>query len=89
MKNFLAHNDEIRKEMLEEISCASIEDLFKHIPVKMKSFDKAGLNLEQLEEAFKNGVKLFQFSNPNNPTGVIYSHDEIVEILKESMRAEK
>lgn len=39
MKNFLAHNDEIRKEMLEEISCASIEDLFKHIPVKMKSFD--------------------------------------------------
>lgn len=39
MKNFLAHNDEIRKEMLEGISCASIEDLFKHIPVKMKSFD--------------------------------------------------
>lgn len=39
MKNFLAHNDKIRKEMLEEISCASIEDLFKHIPVKMKSFD--------------------------------------------------
>lgn len=39
MKNFLAHNDEIRKEMLEEISCASIEDLFKRIPVKMKSFD--------------------------------------------------
>lgn len=39
MKNFLAHNDEIRKKMLEEISCASIEDLFKHIPVKMKSFD--------------------------------------------------
>ena len=39
MKNFLAHNDEIRKEMLEEISCASIEDLFKHIPVKMKSFE--------------------------------------------------
>lgn len=39
MKNFLAHNDEIRKKMLEEISCASIEDLFKHIPVKMKSFE--------------------------------------------------
>ena len=39
MKNFLAHHDETRKEMLEEISCASIEDLFKHIPVKMKSFD--------------------------------------------------
>ena len=29
MKNFLAHTDEIREEMLREISCASIEDLFK------------------------------------------------------------
>lgn len=55
------------------------------VPIRMdymKSFDKAGLNLEQLEDAFKNGVKLFEFSNPNNPTGAIYSHDEIVEIAK-------
>ena len=37
----------------------------------------AGLNLTQLEDAFKTGVKLFLFSNPNNPTGVIYSRDEI------------
>ena len=37
----------------------------------MKSTKEAGLNLDQLEEAFKSGVKLFQFSNPNNPTGVI------------------
>ncbi len=43
---------------------------------------KAGLDLTQLEEAFKNGVKLFQFSNPNNPTGVIYSREEIIEIAK-------
>lgn len=40
----------------------------------------AGLDLAQLEEAFKAGVKLFLFSNPNNPTGVIYSPDEISEI---------
>ena len=45
MKNFLAHTDEIREEMLREISCASIEDLFKQIPVKFKdgqSFERNG-----------------------------------------------
>lgn len=39
MKNFLAHTDEIRNEMLKEISCASIDDLFKQIPVKFKDFN--------------------------------------------------
>ncbi|BDH63023.1 aspartate aminotransferase [Lysinibacillus sp. PLM2] len=42
----------------------------------------SGLDLTQLEEAFKSGVKLFLFSNPNNPTGVIYSQDEIHTIAK-------
>lgn len=37
MKNFIAHNDKIRNEMLETISYAStIEDLFTQIPIKMK-----------------------------------------------------
>jgi aspartate/methionine/tyrosine aminotransferase len=40
----------------------------------------AGLDLNQLEEAFKAGVKTFLFSNPNNPAGVIYSKDEIGQI---------
>lgn len=40
----------------------------------------AGINLTQLEEAFKSGVKTFLFSNPNNPTGVIYSEIEIKAI---------
>ncbi|HVX87358.1 MAG TPA: pyridoxal phosphate-dependent aminotransferase, partial [Gemmatimonadales bacterium] len=39
--------------------------------------DRAGLDLGQLEAAFKSGVKTFLFSNPGNPTGVIYSPDEI------------
>ncbi|HVX89413.1 MAG TPA: aminotransferase class I/II-fold pyridoxal phosphate-dependent enzyme, partial [Gemmatimonadales bacterium] len=39
--------------------------------------DRAGLDLGQLEAAFKSGVKTFLFSNPGNPTGVIYSADEI------------
>ena len=38
MKNFLAHTDEIRNDMLKEIECTSVEDLFKQIPVKFKDF---------------------------------------------------
>ncbi|MGB8451284.1 MAG: pyridoxal phosphate-dependent aminotransferase [Anaerocolumna sp.] len=57
------------------------------VPVQMDYWKgakkgQAGLDLTQLEEAFKKGVKLFQFSNPNNPTGVIYSREEIIEIAK-------
>ena len=53
------------------------------VPVKMDYFghsDRAGLNLDQLEKAFRSGVKLFLFSNPNNPVGAIYSQDEIRSI---------
>ena len=39
MKNFIAHTDKIREEMLKEISCSSIDDLFKQIPVIFKNFD--------------------------------------------------
>ncbi len=42
----------------------------------------AGLDVKELEAAFANGVKLFLFSNPNNPTGVIYSRREITTIAK-------
>ncbi len=38
MKNFIAHTDEIRQEMLNAVSCTSIEDLFEQIPVKIKEF---------------------------------------------------
>ncbi|WP_172124581.1 MULTISPECIES: pyridoxal phosphate-dependent aminotransferase [unclassified Devosia] len=41
---------------------------------------QAGLDLDQLEAAFQAGAKLFLFSNPNNPTGVVYSSDEIASI---------
>lgn len=41
---------------------------------------EAGLKLDQLEAAFMGGVKLFLFSNPNNPTGVVYSDTEIDRI---------
>ena len=48
MKNFIAHTDEIREKMLQEISCSSVDDLFKHIPVKIKNFDMAH-HLSELE----------------------------------------
>lgn len=46
----------------------------------------AGLDLEQLEKSFNSGVRTFLFSNPNNPTGVIYSRSEIEEIAELARR---
>lgn len=36
MKNFLVHNDDVKREMLDSINIASIEDLFKQIPQKAR-----------------------------------------------------
>lgn len=55
------------------------------VPIRMEyetAKVKSGINLEQLESAFQEGVKLFLFSNPNNPVGAIYSQDEICAIAK-------
>lgn len=49
-------------------------------PVQMRYENvsgKSGIDLAELEKGFKNGVKLFLFSNPNNPVGCVYSADEI------------
>lgn len=39
-----------------------------------------GPDLNLLETAFKNGTKVFVFSTPNNPTGLVYSRSAITEI---------
>lgn len=53
------------------------------VSVQMRYFvaeNESGLDLRALEEAFRGGVKLFLFSNPNNPTGAVYSDREIRRI---------
>ena len=39
MKNFIAHTNETRNQILKEISRSTIEDLFKQIPAKYKEFN--------------------------------------------------
>ncbi len=54
------------------------------VPVEMDYLSResgAGLDLDQLEAAFKSGVRTFLFSNPNNPAGVVYTADEIARIV--------
>ena len=51
------------------------------VPIRWKDVEHySGLDLEALEKAFQDGVKLFLYSNPNNPTGVIYSPEEVAAI---------
>jgi aspartate/methionine/tyrosine aminotransferase len=55
------------------------------VPVRMDYLMRAngaGLDLAQLEDAFKSGVKTFLFSNPNNPAGVVYDPTEIARIAE-------
>ncbi|MEO8543457.1 MAG: pyridoxal phosphate-dependent aminotransferase [Betaproteobacteria bacterium] len=59
------------------------------VPVKLNylaATENAGLDLGQLEDAFKAGAKVFVFSNPNNPVGVVYSHEEINDIARLARR---
>lgn len=59
------------------------------VPVRMDYLSRthgAGLDLGQLEEAFRSGVQTFLFSNPNNPAGVVYAPDEIARIAELATR---
>lgn len=56
--NFASHTDDIRKEMLEEINLSNIEDLFSHIPIKMKSLDLAdGISEMEAQKLVKSIAK--------------------------------
>ncbi len=55
------------------------------VPIQLKYEGResgAGLDLQELENAFQAGVKLFLFSNPNNPVGCIYTQEEVTGIAK-------
>jgi len=55
------------------------------VPVRMDYLggtETACLDLGQLEAAFRSGVKTFLFSNPSNPTGVVYARAEIEAIAR-------
>lgn len=45
-----------------------------------------GIAREQLEEAFKKGIKVFVFSTPNNPTGYVYNTSELTDIAELAAR---
>lgn len=52
------------------------------IPMEYKRVKTgSGIDLFALKKAFSDRVKLFLFSNPNNPVGCVYSFDEITEIV--------
>lgn len=59
------------------------------VPVRLDYLNRtegAGLDLDNLENVFKSGVKTFLFSNPNNPTGVVFLPTEIATIGELAVR---
>ena len=51
------------------------------IPLKYRGSQlEKGIDLNQLEQEFKNGTEVFVFSTPNNPTGHVYSRATIIRI---------
>lgn len=62
------------------------------MPVQLRWRDaapgQAGIDLDQLEAAFRDGARLLVFSNPNNPTGVVFSAAEIAAIVELANRYE-
>ncbi|MCR9202035.1 MAG: pyridoxal phosphate-dependent aminotransferase [Planctomycetaceae bacterium] len=53
------------------------------IPLQYQSqASDVGPDMQRLEDAFKQGVKVFVFSNPNNPTGAVYPQGKINAIAR-------
>jgi len=46
----------------------------------LNTSSKNGIDLKLLEKAFKQDTKVFVFSTPNNPTGLVYSSEVISQI---------
>ena len=61
MKNFIAHSEEERQEMLNAISCNSVDDLFKTLPIKM-----AELKLDEPLSEMQTQKKVKALAKKNN-----------------------
>lgn len=48
MKNFIAHTNSTRESMLKAVSCMTLDDLYKQVPIKFKDFSMAN-PLSELE----------------------------------------
>ena len=82
----IAHGDKVAIVEPDYFANRKLVEFFEGelVPVTMDYFGNegkcAGLDLDRLEKVFASGVKLFIFSNPNNPTGAIYTREEITAI---------
>ncbi|WP_066630724.1 pyridoxal phosphate-dependent aminotransferase [Labilibacter marinus] len=53
------------------------------IPLEYKGIlSDNGIDMTKLEKAFMDDTKVFVFSTPNNPTGLVYSPDDITKIAE-------
>lgn len=61
------------------VSYADMVNLAEGVPVYIDTTVESGYKItpEQLENAITEKTKLFMFSSPNNPSGMIYSADEL------------
>ena len=63
MKNFLVHNDKVKREMFESIGISSIEDLFKQIPAQARM---GTMNLEPALSEMDAQKRIKSLSKKNN-----------------------
>lgn len=77
MKNFLAHNDKTREEMLDSISIKTVEELFEKIPqqARVKEFNLAdALSEMQTQKCVKNLAKKNNTDVINFLGAGVYNH---------------
>lgn len=81
----VAHGDKVAIVQPDYFANRKLVEFFEGemLPVRLDyegTEGRAGIDLGQLEDAFKAGARVFLFSNPNNPVGVVYSRTEIETI---------
>ena len=52
------------------------------VRIPLSAGGEPGVDLQQLEDAAIGGIRLFLTSNPNNPTGIVYSDDTVKGISR-------